>query len=29
MKKQILRIQSKPDLSNDVAELMASCLAEE
>ncbi len=29
MKAQILRIQSKPGLSNDVAELMSSCLAEE
>ena len=28
MKQQILRIQSKPGLSNDVAELMASSLAE-
>lgn len=29
MKQQILRIQSKADLSNDVAEKLASCLAEE
>lgn len=29
MKKQILRIQAKADLSNDVAELMASSLVEE
>jgi len=28
MKEQILRIQSKPGLSNDVAELMSSCLAD-
>ncbi len=29
MKAQIQRIQSKPDLSNDVAELMSSCLADD
>ncbi len=29
MKQQILRIQAKKDLSNDVAEKLASCLAEE
>ncbi len=29
MKQQVLRIQSKTDLSNDVAEKLASCLAEE
>ena len=29
MKQQILRIQANPGLSNDVAELMNSCLAEE
>ena len=29
MKQQVLRIQSSPGLSNDVAELMASCLQDE
>ena len=29
MKQQVLRIQAKPDLSNDVAEKLASCLADE
>ncbi len=29
MKKQALRIQAKPDLSNDVAEKLASCLVDE
>jgi aminopeptidase N len=29
MKQQILRIQAKPGLSSDVAELMSSCLAED